>query len=127
MSNIRNETNDPEIIQTLNNLMKLYIIYSEEKYGDYGLSKKDSDFKLHCLSPKLAFESLTDENPANILITSGTLPDIKVTNEICGLNLSTHNKYTLKNKKNLTYLSLKTHINNGHRLELSYREREKGQ
>lgn len=63
------------------NINKLTQLYKKERKlcKHFGLSKEKDEkdttttLKLHCLTPKLAFKSLTDENPANILITSGTL------------------------------------------------------
>jgi len=41
--------------------------------------------KLICLSSTIAFKSIKAENPRNIVFTSGTLPDVKVFENITGI------------------------------------------
>jgi hypothetical protein len=42
-------------------------------------------YKLYCLNPTIAFDSLVKEKPKRIIVTSGSLPDKETLEIITGL------------------------------------------
>lgn len=60
-------------------------MYTSNTYKSYGLYIDKEAFKLICIDPKIAFNSIGKENPKLMILTSGTLGEKNKMAEIYGL------------------------------------------
>ena len=84
-----------------------------QNYKHYGIQSTQQETHVYCLSARIAFRKIMEENPRSVILASATLPEKKDCEIIFGIQFCQSYRFYLQNPERL-YLAVQSNVEEGY-------------